>query len=103
MAVQKVKTTNKVIGKMKASEAIEYMALVGDPRAPKAKTALRKAGQDVALYKVKWPWPKQDDLIFRIREHQYGYFGVDAEDPKDVLDISDDGYIPADETLKNSQ
>lgn len=105
MAGQKVKTTNKVIGKMKASEAIEYMALVGDPRAPKAKTALRKSGRDVELYKLAWPWtqPGADELTFRIREHQYGYFGNVAENPKDVLDITDAGYIAADETLKNRQ
>lgn len=110
MATRKVKSTNKVIGELKTSQAIEYMAVVGDPRTQMAKSALRQAGRDVQFNKLSWPtWPgkkkapKEAEPIWRITEHQYGYFGVDPSNQGNILEIKDAGSISSDNSLRDQR
>ena len=91
-----------VIGKQKASAAIEYMDAVGDPRAPAAKRALRKASRNTTFSGlIRGFLSPKEKPIYGITEHQYGYFGVDPNTPSDDLGIKDAGYIKANGALKN--
>lgn len=91
----------KVIGAMKTSEAIERMAAAGDPRARTARRLLRESGRDVVF--SSFIWGTDNEPVYKEKEHQYGYFGVDANDPQDVLDIKDAGNIAPDESLKDQR
>ncbi len=99
----KITTNSKVIGKQKASKAIEYMTFVGDPHTTAAKRALRKAGRNTTFGRL-WPFPVKEAPIYGITEHQYGYFGIDPDNPKDnLLMIKDAGFIKSDDALKNNR
>lgn len=92
-----------VIGRQKATKAIEYMTQVGDPRAPAAKRALRKAGRNTSFSNLFGLFPPKEAPIYSITEHQYGFFGIDPASPTDELEIRDAGYIKSDDALKNQR
>lgn len=99
----KILTNSQVIGKQKATQAIEYMAFVGDPHTPAAKRALRKAGRNTTFSRL-WPFPAKEAPIYGITEHQYGFFGIDPDHPKDdSLAIRDAGFIKSDDALRNTR
>ena len=103
-APAKLEPQSTVIGKQKASAAVEYMASVGDPRTDVAKRALKKASRSITFAGfISKFLPTKQKPIYGITEHQYGYFGIDPESASDELVIKDAGYIKADNALKHKR
>lgn len=102
-------TEVKVIGERRTSEVVEYLKVVNDPRVKTVQRAFKTTGRDVQFAKLAWPWTpngtkREKEPIWRITEHQYGYFGINpASSANDVLDIQDAGSIESDASLKNTR
>jgi hypothetical protein len=103
MTKQAAATRLKPIGALKASQAAEKLAFMGEPDVARdIQRAMKLGNINPQFSALIWPFPKKPIPAYKYTDHAFGFFGRASSGGTATVDIKDAGNITADATLKGA-